>query len=77
MVLAGGMSGRSPVLYGRPSLRLVSPSRAGLYTCRMSHYLLEASKGCQSYSESYLLEMSQAESYGTYWKVIDQLGSIQ
>ena len=71
------MSGRSPVLYRRPSLRLGSPSRVSLYTCRMSHYLLEASKGCQGYSESYLLETSQAESYRMYWKVIDQLGSIQ
>jgi hypothetical protein len=60
------MSGRSPVLYGRPSLRLVSPSRVSLYICRMSHYLLEASKGCQDYSESYLLETSQTESYGVY-----------
>jgi hypothetical protein len=60
------MSNRSPVLYRRPSLRLGSPSRVGLYTCRMSHYLLEASKGCQGYSESYLLETSQAESYRTY-----------
>ena len=54
------MSNRSPVLYRRPSLRLGSSSRASLYTCRMSHYLLEASKGCQGYSELYLLEMSQA-----------------
>ena len=60
------MSDRSPVLHRRPSLRLGGPSRASLYTCRMSHYLLEASKGCQSYSESYLLETSQAESYRTY-----------
>ena len=65
------MSDRSPVLYRRPSLRLDSPSRASLYTCRMSDYLLEASKGCQDYSESYLLEISQAESYRTYWKVIE------
>ena len=43
----------------------------------MSHYLLEASKGCQDYSESYLLETSQAELYGMYWKVIDQLGNVQ
>ena len=71
------MSDRSPVLYRRPSLRLGSPSRASLYICRMSHYLLEASKGCQGYSESYLLETSQAESYRTYWKVIDRLGSVQ
>ena len=71
------MSNRSPVLYKRPSLRLGSPSRASLYTCRMSHYLLEASKGCQDYSESYLLETSQAELYGMYWKVIDQLGNVQ
>ena len=71
------MSGRSPVLHRRPSLRLGGPSRASLYTCRISHYLLEASKGCQDYSESYLLETSQAESYRTYWKVMDQLGSIQ
>ena len=71
------MSDRSPVLYRRPSLKPGSPSRAGLYTCRMSHYLLEASKGCQGYSESYLLETSQAESYRMYWKVIDQLGSVQ
>ena len=54
------MSDRSPVLYRRPSLRLGGPSRASLYTCRVSHYLLEASKGCQGYSESYLLETSQA-----------------
>ena len=60
------MSSRSPVLYRRPSLRLGSPSRVILYTCRTSHYLLEASKGCQGYSESYLLEISQAESYRTY-----------
>ena len=60
------MSSRSPVLYRRPSLRLGGPSRASLYTCRTSHYLLEASKGCQGYSESYLLETSQAESYRTY-----------
>ena len=60
------MSDRSPVLHRRPSLRLGGPSRASLYTCRMSHSLLEASKGCQSYSESYLLETSQAESYRTY-----------
>ena len=65
------MSDRSPVLYRRPSLRLDSPSRVNLYTCRMSHYLLEASKGCQDYSELYLLETSQAESYGMYWKVIE------
>jgi hypothetical protein len=63
------MSSRSPVLYRRPSLRLGCPSRVSLYTCRMSHYLLEASKVCQDYSESYLLEMSQTESYGMYWKV--------
>ena len=71
------MSNRSPVLYRRPSLRLGGPSRASLYTCRMSHYLLEASKGCHDYSESYLLEMSEAESYGTYWKIMEQLGSVQ
>ena len=71
------MSSRSPVSYRRPSLRLGGPSRVSLYTCRMSHYLLEASEGCQDYSESYLLEMSQAELYGIYWKVIEQLGSIQ
>ena len=71
------MSDRSFVLYRRPSLRLDGPSRASLYTCRMSHYLLEASKGCQDYSESCLLEMSQVESYGMYWKVIEQLGSVQ
>ena len=65
------MSSRSPVLYIRPSLRLGSPSRVGLYTCRMSHYLLEASKGCLGYSELYPLETSQAESYRTYWKVIE------
>ena len=71
------MSSRSLVLHRRPSLRLGSASRAGLYTYRMSHYLLEASKGCQGYSESYLLEMSQAELYRMYWKVTDQLGSVQ
>ena len=71
------MSNRSPVLYRRPSLRLGSPSRAGLYKCRMSHYLLEASKGCQGYSESYLPETSQAESYRMYWKIIEQLRSVQ
>ena len=71
------MSGRSPVLYRRPSLRLGSSPRASLYTCRMSHYLLEASQGCQGYSESYLLETSQAELYRTYWKVIDPLGNVQ
>ena len=71
------MSDRSPVLYRRPSLRLGGPSRVSLYACRVSHYLLEASKGCQDYSELYLLEMSQAESYGMYWKVIEQLGSVQ
>ena len=71
------MSSRSPVLYRRPSLRLGGNSKASLYTCRMSHYLLEASKWCQGYSESYLLETSQAESYRMYWKVIDQLGSVQ
>jgi hypothetical protein len=71
------MGDRSPVLYRRPSLRLGGSPRASLYTCRMSHYLLEASKGCQDYSESYLLEISQAESYRTYWKVIEQLGSVQ
>jgi hypothetical protein len=60
------MSDRSPVLYRRPSLRLGDPSRVSLYTCRMSHYLLEASKGCQDYSELYLLEISQVESYGMY-----------
>ena len=70
------MSDRSPVSYRRPSLRLGGPSRASLYTCRMSHYLLEASKGCQDYSELYLLETSQAESYGMYWKVVEQLGSV-
>ena len=48
-----------------------------LYTCRVSHYLLEASKECQGYSESCLLEMSQVESYGMSWKVIEQLGSVQ
>ena len=71
------MSDRSPVLYRRPSLRLGGPSRVSLYTCRMSHYLLEAYKGFQGYSESYLLETSQAESYGMYWKVLEQLGSVQ
>ena len=71
------MSDRSPVLYRRPSLRLGSPSRVSLYTCRMSHYLLEASKGCQDYSESYLLETSQAELYGTYWEVTEQLRNVQ
>ena len=71
------MSDRSPVLHRRPSLRLGSPSRASLYTCRVSHYLLEASKGCQGYSESYLLKMSQGESYRMYWKVIDRRGSVQ
>ena len=71
------MSDRSPVLHRRPSLRLGSPSRASLHTGRMSHYLLEASKGCQGYSESYLLETSQGESYRMYRKVIDQLRSIQ
>ena len=71
------MSDRSPVLYRRPSLRLGSSPRVSLYTCRMTHYLLEASKGCQDYSELYLLETSQTESYGTYWKVIEQLGSVQ
>ena len=71
------MSDRSPVLYRRPSLRLDGPSRVSLYICRMSHYLLEASKGFQDYSESCLLETSQAESYGTYWKVTEQPGSIQ
>ena len=60
------MSDRSPVLHRRPSLRLGGPSRASLYTCRTSHYLLEASKGCQGYSESCLLEMSQAESHRVY-----------
>jgi hypothetical protein len=60
------MSDRSPVLHRRPSLRLGGPSRASLYTCRMSHYLLEASKVCQNYSESYLPETSQAELYRTY-----------
>ena len=69
------MSNRSPVLYRRP--RLGGPSRPSLYTCRINHYLLEASKGCQDYSELYLLETSQAESYGMYWKVIEQLGSVQ
>ena len=56
---------------------LSSPSRASLYTCRMSHYLLEASKGCQDYSELYLLQTSQTELYGMYWKIIEQLGNIQ
>ena len=60
------MSDRSPVLHRRPSLRLGGPSRASLYTCRMSHYLLEASKGCQGYCESCLLETSQAESHRMY-----------
>ena len=60
------MSDRSPVLHRRPSLRLGGPSRVSLYACRMSHYLLEASKGCQGYSESYLLGTSQAESHRTY-----------
>ena len=71
------MSDSSPVLYRRPSLRLGSPSRVSLYTCRMSHYQLEASKGCQDYSESYLLETSQAELYGTYWEVTEQLRNVQ
>ena len=43
------MSDRSPVLYRRPSLRLGGPPRASSYTCRMSHYLLEASlKGARA-----------------------------
>jgi hypothetical protein len=35
----------SPELYRRPSLRLGLSTESPLYTCEVSHYLLEASRG--------------------------------